>query len=548
MPLLTAPIPPAAIPTLARLGCVFLCVLWLLAGTLGHDLWKTDDAVHLNIAYGIAQGDWLVPRLAGESWLGSPPLFHWLAALCGELFNGFLPWHEGARLATVLFGGAFLSVLSIAAHRLSGANSALAAPLLAIGTLGLVAPLHEAQPIAASLAGWSLALLGLTRWRKSPLPSGALFGSGVGIGFLSVGLAGALLPLATGLLLVAHPRWRGRASLLAWSVALIVALSISLPWPWLLNQQAPELFNAWWTSELADQVPIGGFSHDHIELLAWASWPLLPLAVWNLWLDRRRLGHPQILLPLIGSSVALAAFLIGEAKPAALLPALAPLALLAANGAGRMRRGAANAFDWFGMMTFTLLAALIWLGGIAILTGEPQRVAKNFTIPAPDFGAQVSIPHIVIAIAASVGWIAVILRTPRSPWRAAARWSVGLTTVWVLLAALWLPWIDHVKTYRRISSNFHEELEKSSTKANRSANNRRASDCIGREGLGPGHRASLDYFDGIRTVAAPASESCRHLIVQTHPQTEKERSGWQLLLEASRPGDNTERLRLYRRS
>jgi hypothetical protein len=112
-------------------------------------------------------------------------------------------------------------------------------------------------------------------------------------------------------------------------------------------------------------------------------------------------------------------------RPATLLPALVPLTLLAATGAARLRRGAANAFDWFGMMTFTLIAGLIWLGGIAMLTGEPARVAKNFSKPAPGFIAEASPLLILLAIAASVGWIAVMLRTPRSPWRAAARWSVG---------------------------------------------------------------------------------------------------------------------------
>jgi hypothetical protein len=45
------------------------------------------------------------------------------------------------------------------------------------------------------------------------------------------------------------------------------------------------------------------------------------------------------------------------------------------------------------MMTFTQVAALIWLGGIAMLTGEPARVAKNFSKPAPGFIAEVSTRH-----------------------------------------------------------------------------------------------------------------------------------------------------------
>jgi hypothetical protein len=279
----------------------------------------------------------------------------------------------------------------------------------------------------------------------------------------------------------------------------------------------------------------GGFSRDHLELLAWASWPVLPLALWSLWLERRHLFKPETALLLAATAAALFMFFADVPRPTALLPALVPLTLLAAAGAGRLRRGAANAFDWFGMMTFTLVAALIWLSGIALLTGEPARVAKNFSKPAPGFIAEASTFAIVVAIAVTVGWIAVMMRTPRSPWRAAARWSVGLTTIWVLLVALLLPWIDYGKSYRSVSADFRHALGSHPG-------------CIARRGLGLTQRASLDYFNGIRTVGGSRARDCRHLIAQATPGTEQDLPGWLLIRETSRPGDKGERLRLYRRT
>jgi 4-amino-4-deoxy-L-arabinose transferase-like glycosyltransferase len=138
-------------PTLARRGALFLCAIWLLAGVVGHDPWKVDDVLHLGVAYGMAGGDWLVPRIAGDPCLVSPPLYHWVAALCGKLLGWLLPWHDAARLASVLFGAAFLAILSRMAKQLLGASAALAAPLLAIGTLGLLVPLHEAQPAIVAI-------------------------------------------------------------------------------------------------------------------------------------------------------------------------------------------------------------------------------------------------------------------------------------------------------------------------------------------------------------------------------------------------------------
>ena len=99
---------------------------------------------------------------------------------------------------------------------------------------------------------------------------------------------------------------------------------------------------------------------------------------------------------------------------------------------------------------------------------------------------------------------------------------------------LWLPWIDYGKTYRGVSSEIRRELGPHPG-------------CIARRGLGLAQRASLDYFNGIRTTAGSKSKECRHLIVQTGTGSEKDLPGWTLVRETSRPGDKSERLRLYRR-
>ena len=520
---------------MARGGVLVLCAIWLVAGVVGHDPWKADDALHLGVAFGMAGGDWLVPRIAGDPWLVSPPLYHWVAALCGKLLGGLLPWHDAARLASVLFGAAFLAILSRMARQLLGASAALAAPLLAIGTLGLLVPMHEAQPAIASITGLIISLWGLSVWREEALRGGLIFGTGIGISFLGTGVDSIAIPLATALILGLHPAWRKRSSILAWLAAACIALTLMLPWPMLLWRQTPALFDVWWSAEYASLTIRSGFSHDHLELLFWASWPVLPLALWSLWLERKHLLKPQTAMLLAATLAALFMFFADTPKATALMPALVPLTLLAASGAGRLRRGAASAFDWFGMMTFTLVSALIWLGGVAMLTGEPARVAKNFSKPTPGFVAEISTIAIVLAIAATVGWIAIMLRTPRSPWRAAARWSVGLTTIWLLLIALWLPWIDYGKSYRLVSAEFRQALGPHPG-------------CIARRSLGLAQRASFDYFNGIRTVSSGHSRDCRYLIAQATPRTAHEIPGWTLVRETSRPGDKSERLRLYRRT
>ena len=66
---------------LAPIPLLILVAVWLLPGLIGHDPWKTDDAVGIGIAHQFAShGDWLLPRLAGEHYAGDGPLFYWIAA------------------------------------------------------------------------------------------------------------------------------------------------------------------------------------------------------------------------------------------------------------------------------------------------------------------------------------------------------------------------------------------------------------------------------------------------------------------------------------
>src|ERR1017187_431444 len=128
-----------------------LCAAYPLAGTVGHDPWKPDDAIHLGIAWEFAShGDWLNPRIGLEAVPGIAPLYHWYAALLGKALSFALPFHDAARLASALFGALLLLGLALFARTLGQRDDAAwPAPILAIGTLGLLLPLHDTQPAIA---------------------------------------------------------------------------------------------------------------------------------------------------------------------------------------------------------------------------------------------------------------------------------------------------------------------------------------------------------------------------------------------------------------
>ncbi|MBI5785924.1 MAG: hypothetical protein HZA64_10740 [Rhodocyclales bacterium] len=513
---------PGPLPWLVLL----LCAVYLLAGITGHDPWKSEDAVGLAVAHGFFAGDnWLKPTLAGEAWPEADPLWHWVAAATAGLTGFLLPFHDGARLASALFGGLFLFFVTGAARSLYGRDAGWGAPLLAIGTLGLLVPMHEAQPAAAVLATTAGAYWGVTLLVGRPLVGALVMGASYGTAFLAGGLAGVLPPLT----LLAIPLLQRRFT--AAMIAVCLGAAIAATWPLLLAEHEPVYFDAWWAAELSAVELRGGFTTGHAKFLGWFAWPILYVAPWAVWRARHHLASLDIAIPLLGTTVALGWFFSHEAKTENLLPLIPPLVLLAAAGTIRLRRGAANAWDWFGMMTLTIAAALVWLGFSAMHAGWPPKIAANIAKLEPGFVAQFSLLAALAGLAATAGWLAALLRLPRSPWRVVSRWAAGVTVAWVLLVALWMPWIDYGKTYRPVVASLRRALPADAG-------------CVGRLSLGAPQRAALEYFGGIRTRWG--SKSCNWLVIQGGP-TESAPDGWTRVWEGHRPGDRGERLRLYRR-
>lgn len=501
-----------------------LAAAYLLLG-LWHDPWKSEDAIHLGIAWGFARdGAGWVPAIAGEPWPHTAPLYHWVAAALGRALDGWLEFHNAARLATPLFGALFLVALAGAARALYGAAASRLAPLLAIGTLGLLTPLHEAQPAIAGLACAALAWWGATALDAQQRWGAPLIGLGLGLAFLAHGGVGVGMALPA--LVLPMLRRDGWAVLIATSIA----LPLLLLWPLALEQVAPSFWLQWWHNELAEatrarSLPTGA----HLELMAWALWPVWPLTFWSLWLWRPR--WQIFLLPALGLALTLAWFLSGPPRALALLPSLLPLVLLASAGADRLRRGAANAWDWFSVITFSFFAVLIWLGASAQALGWPARLARNFNKLAAGHTPDYDFVVLAVAGLATFIWLATWgLR--RAPWRPVLRWATGLTVFWALLVLLWLSWIDHGMSLRPVALSLQRALPSEI-------------DCLERQRIGAPERAILDYFAGIRTVA-PGTARCNWRLAIERKEAAAP-AGWRAVWQGGRTSDRKERWVLYQR-
>jgi hypothetical protein len=78
---------------------------------------------------------------------------------------------------------------------------------------------------------------------------------------------------------------------------------------------------------------------------------------------------------------------------------------------------------------------------------------------------------VVIASLATLFWLFVVrwrvLAAKTVVWRAAVIWSAGSLTVWVLIGTLFMPWLNHVKTYKPIALALKTALTEQQASINR---------------------------------------------------------------------------------
>ena len=526
--------------------------LWLLAlltlgfvlpGLFAHDPWKSFDAIGVEVIHQMrVSGDWLVPRIAGEPWLEDPPFFHWVALLLGRLLSFALPFHDAVRAASGLAVVAACAFLYAAARtsREEGdsRNEAAIAVLLLIGTIGLMVHAHEAITDLATLAACSAALAALVRAGSRPVVMGIAFGISLGIACLSNGFVTPVALLAAAALsTVVCTEWRTRKGVVFLAVGTLVTAAVAASWPWALRSHSPGLFSAWVAQAMHQH---GGFAANlryFFGISAWFLWPLWPLALWTLWTRRRFLLSPEFFAPISAFAfLFIGVAFFGPPQDINLLATVPPLVLFCAHGLPVLRRGVAAAFDWFGVMTFGFFAFLIWGGYIAMMTGWPPKVANNFAKLAPGFVPHFAWLPFVTALALTALWLTLILRLPYAPARSATRWAAGVVLFWGTFATLWMPWADHIKTYRNVALQL---------KSNLPAGN----DCVAGRNFGVPQRAALSYHAELRILGPQAESRCRFLVVQGTPKHERDApgAGWTKIADVGRSGDKAERFRLYRK-
>jgi 4-amino-4-deoxy-L-arabinose transferase-like glycosyltransferase len=371
-----------ASPRTARLERVLLLcclVAYLLAGLFGRGLWKADEPYSFGMVWNfLTTPDWLIPRVGTAPFMEKPPLMYWTGALAARLSSPWLSAPDGARLAVLAWMLVTLAALAWLVQRVLPGRRRQAV-LALLGMLGIVQHSHLLIADVPQLAGATLGLAGLAAQlhdRRHPWRHGLLFGSGLGIAFMSKGLlVPGVLGLTGGLCAFCWPRRlvepEGRRWLLAASLA---ALPWLLIWPLLLWHRAPELLHTWlWTNNIgrffgleARNSDSDGLVSSLADLVA-LSFPTGPILLGaTLW----QLHHRGLATVVLYTIVCLAVLLKSAVfRSLYLLPLFPALALLAARLQPPLPL--ARFGRVLGLGVWTPLIALLALGGLGLARGWP---------------------------------------------------------------------------------------------------------------------------------------------------------------------------------
>ncbi len=533
----------------AAVAAVILAA-WILAGLVGHDPWKPDEAYSFGLVYHILNtGDLVVPTLAGEPFVEKPPVYYIVAAGLARLLAPPLALHDAARLASGLFLALVLGAVGGAARRAwgSGRHGWCAALLLA-GCLGLPQGAHLLITDTALLAGFAVALYGLSLYPDRPGWGGAVAGTGLGLGFMAKGLiAPGLIGLTLVLLPAAGRAWRRRAYLgflLAAGAAAVPWLAI---WPAALYARSPQLFRTWcWDNNFGRYL---GFSRlgqtadeplYYFTMLPWFAWPAWLLAAWALWRGGRAVWRaPAVAAAALFFAVTLAVLSCSyEQREIYALPMLPPLALLAA---GALDRWPAHVTRWCGaaiLALFGLVALGLWCAWWGYLAGWPASLVAALQRAEPGYDPAWSWRWALPAAAGTLGFVALAAGFRSAGAYVVLAWTGGMTLALLLLMTLWLPLMDAGKSYRGMIASLRQALPP-------------AYQCMASVKLGEPQRALLHYHAGILTLRRevyPGAE-CDLLLVQGNRKAKPRRPDWtwRQAWEGSRPGDDKEIFVLFKR-
>lgn len=545
---------------LPRIVLLLICAAYILPALIGRDPWRINDLIAFGYMNAIAQDNisWLNPQLLGYEPSGGL-LPYWI----GAIFIKALPFLDAPLAARIPFALLLIAIFAFTWHAcyylartepaqpISFAFGGEARPndyaraiadgalLALIASLGLLQPAHETTPelmqmwgiaffffclAAAPFKGWGIRLCAALS-----LPLLAL--SGAPVIAIILGIIGAVMCTNS-----EYENARKIAPYFILGVIFSVILSSVL-----------SLSIAQFSSSIA--ITINSPAKLLLEFLRnfiWYSWPTWPFMLWSLWSWRYLWRRRHISAPLVIVIVSITGYFFTNGNKNYLLYLLPAMAVLAAFAMPTFKRSISALIDWFALMIFTALMIAGWFYWYAMITGTPETPAKKLLRLIPGFEPSFSLVPFLIALAATLGWLAMVRwRTGRhrpAIWKGMVLSAGGVTMCWMMFMTLGLDALDYARSLKPWTEKIEQVVL--------ADNNIPA--CIATQNLSEMQVASWSWKPGI--PLKPQEADCPYLIVnapsdQFIPPVDTQR--WRPHVDGTvfRPSDRTlkDRILIYQR-
>lgn len=537
---------------LPRVALLLFCAAYVLPGLLGRDPWKNEDIAAFGHMWSLAlgQASWWHPHVGGIVPQSGGILPYWLGGGAIALLS---PWVDPAVAARLPFAALLTGVLALtwyATYELARTEAAQPLPLAfggearpqdyaravadgallaLIASLGLLQLGHETTPELLQLSGSVLLLFGLSAVGQRRAAARVATLLSLPVMAASGSPSVAMLLGAAAVLVCLRSQQGGMRAHLRWvlfsmvgAAALAGALSATgLPgWGWRIAAE-------WRPSTI-------------VQLLVWFTWPTLPLAALTCWHWRQHLRRRHIAVPLLLAAVGVASGIAMGGNDRALLISLPPLAVLAAFCLPILQRSLGAAIDWFSVCFFTVCAAAIWLGYIAVQTGEPARTAANVLKLVPGAHVGFSAVALAVGIVGTMLWLWLVrwrtARRSHALWRSLVLPAGGVALCWLLLMSLWLPLLDQARSYRPLMSRIAPHMPRS--------------ELVCAPGASVGLLTGMEYFGDYRVDGrhGASSSRCGSLVLRIPPKSNAPRlDGWHAVAQYNQRTRNSELIVVYRR-
>ena len=474
--------------------------IYIIFGLFDHSPWRPLETETFSIFADIFfNNNIIAPNLASNQGFGHAHLYELLGAIFSKIFF-FLEPHNAARLSNILW--IFITMLSIGLtnRELRGFGYGRQSNVIFLSSVGLFITIHSFNYEIAILTSSALSLYAFSLSQRRPFRASILLGTALTIGIFTKGLFFYLSIFAITASLALLPNWNTKRLFIFSSIGFLCSAIILSIWLFLLSSYAPESMDQYLNQSFNPLTQ--NFKYYLVNLL-WFAWPAIPLFFWTLFKEIdtffkfKRTNLPIIFifwfLILLASESS-----INQTKLMILLPAIS---ILASSSIDSLQRGASGALNWFGILIFSSITLILWIGWFAFHVGIPFKLHERMLYLSGNLIPELNLINFLLALTFLSLWIFSLLKNKLTNRSTITNWALGFTLGWVTITLLWFPMIENRKNYGQIYQSI-EELNISKK------------DCLSSDYLNASHIDLIFYYT--RLSIKTQTYSCAYTIGYTN--------------------------------